>query len=287
MAPKGTKKATKGQGKIAEEKKPTGSESPGETPDFPHIHDLPQSMEIMDRVTLETIHKMMREEINAAIDDKLQPQLSKISTELKECVNKVTNAEQALSEIEDRITMLEASNQHLIKENKELKEKAEKLEFHSRKYNLRVFGLNREVEKGDPTAYMTNFFKSAFTGERKLPVEPGVEIAHRIGQVPKSGGRAMMVRMQRYAAKEAILKRAKENGVIEFEGMKVRIFPDLTADLAKRRAQFQGVRAKLSERGIRHGIIHPAMLIVSFKDEKKYFKNSADAESFFKTMIDK
>ena len=78
----------------------------------------------------------------------------------------------------------------------------------------------------------------------------------------------MMVRMQRYAIKEAIIKIAKEEGVINFRGMKVRIFPDLTAEMAKKRSQFQDVRAKLREAGIKHVIIHPASLIITFKSEQ-------------------
>lgn len=69
-----------------------------------------------------------------------------------------------------------------------------------------------------------------------------MEIAHRVGLITRLGARGMIVRMQRYAAKEAIIKLAKEEGVIHFLGMKVRIFLDLTTEMAKRRSQFQDVR---------------------------------------------
>lgn len=72
-----------------------------------------------------------------------------------------------------------------------------------------------------------------------------------------------------------------EEGVINFQGMKVRIFLDLTTEMA----QFQDLRAKLCKYGTRHGIIHPATLIINFKEEKKYFKNHEVAETYFNTVI--
>lgn len=89
----------------------------------------------------------------------------------------LVEVERSLSGMEDRITSLEKSNEFLLKENKELRERAERLETHSRKFNLRVFGLDRDVEKGNPTDFMANFFKEGFKG-KNLPAEPEVEIAH-------------------------------------------------------------------------------------------------------------
>lgn len=71
---------------------------------------------------------------------------------------------------------------------------------------------------------------------------------------------------------------------MNFRGV-VRIFPDLTAETAKRRAQFQDVRAKLREAGIKHGIIHPATLIITFNGETKYFQDHKAAETYFSKVI--
>lgn len=95
----------------------------------------------------------------------------------------------------------------------------------------------------------------------------------------------MIVRLQRQSTREAILKLAKEEREIVFEDMKMRIFPDLTAAVANQRAQFKDIRKKLREQKIRNGIIHPATLIVTYKDEKKYFKDYKSAEKYFYTVI--
>lgn len=53
--------------------------------------------------------------------------------------------------------------------------------------------------------------------------------------------------------------------MIDYKGMRVRIFLDFTAEMASRRAQFYDVGAKLRE----CGIIHPATVILTFNEEKK------------------
>ena len=50
----------------------------------------------------------------------------------------------------------------------------------------------------------------------ELTGEPAVEIAHRIGLVLRLRPRPMIVRMQRYQAKEAILKLARGRGEVFF-----------------------------------------------------------------------
>lgn len=49
--------------------------------------------------------------------------------------------------IDYRVAALKATNIDLIEENKELKDKLEKMEMHSIKLNLLVFGLKSDIAK--------------------------------------------------------------------------------------------------------------------------------------------
>lgn len=102
---------------------------------------------------------------------------------------------------------------------KELKEKVEKLEkFNCKKINLCVFGLKRYIEKGNPTDFKPTFFKDLLKKE-DLPCKP----AHWAGPELKLGSRPMIVRMQKYQAKEAILRLARSRGEFSFWDMRVKI----------------------------------------------------------------
>lgn len=228
------------------------------------------------------IRTIIREEINVAID-KLQPQLDAIKKEVTECSSKVAAIEEALNQMETRVTALETAKERLCKENTILKEKAERLENHSRKYNIRILGLTQDIEKGNPTSYVSALLSDLFRG--KLQSAPEVENAHRVGPVPTSGQRVMIVRMHRLATREEVLRIAKRDKVFEIRGMRLRIFADLTAETVRARARFHDVRSRLWSAGVKHGIIHPATLILTFKGQTEKFTDHLAAEKYFETVI--
>ena len=68
--------------------------------------------------------------------------------------------------------------------------------------------------------------------------------------------------------------------------MKLRIFPDLTEDMAKRRGSFKEIREKLWNAKVKQGIIHPATLIITFREEAKRFTDHREAEAYWKDVIE-
>ena len=112
--------------------------------------------------------------------------------------------EERVAALEENKMKYDVDTKQLHEENIELRDKLERLEAHSRKFNLRVHGLLIAAEKGDPTAYMNNFMKELFKG--KIKTDPVVEIAHSVGP----GNKTMIMRMQCYMAKGEILMLSKK-----------------------------------------------------------------------------
>lgn len=228
------------------------------------------------------IRSIIRKEIGAAFE-KFQPQLDALKGELDSCCQKLCDMEEGITDMDCRVAILETANGNLMNENKEFKDKIERMEIQSRKFNLRVIGLKTDIEKSDPIAFVTNFLKEVFGSE--LSCEPAVEIASRIGQGTDLRPRPMIVTMQRYQAKEDILKLARSKGEIIFRDMRVNIFPDITPDIARKRALFNDVRMKLRKAEVRHGLLFPATLIVTFNGQTKLYRDCSEAEHFYKTVI--
>lgn len=182
------------------------------------------------------------------------------------------------------IFALEKSNEMLRREYDDVKDKAEKLESYSRKCNIRVHGLIKDVEKGHPTKYMGDLLSEMF--KDKVTLDPEVEVAHRVGPEGREGGRTMIVKLLRYKVKEEIIEISKKERTFEARGMKLRITPDLTDMMAKRRASFYTVRGKLWKAGVKNGIIHPATLIITFKGVSKKFTDYLQAEAYWKEVIE-
>lgn len=200
-------------------------------------------------------------------------------------VGNLDDVEKCLGSMDDCVSVLEENMKkcdmdvkQLYKENIELRDKLERLEAHSRKFNLRVNGLPIGVEKGNPTAYMNSLVRELFKG--KIGTEPVVEIAHRVGP----GNKTMIMRMQRYMAKEEILALSKKERIFRYGETRLQFFPDLTSDMAKRRAKFGEIREKLRAAGVKHGIIHPATLIITHGSETRKFTDHQKAEAYWEAV---
>ncbi|KAK9969799.1 hypothetical protein ABG768_027946 [Culter alburnus] len=129
------------------------------------------------------IRAVIREEISVVLD-----KLNVLTDDISVCTRKLGEVDETLSNMDSRITKLELVCEGLRKTNEDLKDKAERLEIHSRKYNLRVYGLTSDIEKGNPTSYMSVLFKELF--HDKVQSEPEVENAHRIGPAGKTTGKS-------------------------------------------------------------------------------------------------
>ncbi|KAJ0037232.1 hypothetical protein NL108_018510 [Boleophthalmus pectinirostris] len=265
-------KKTKIHSKPDEEKGEVGTQQDG-------AHDAATGVQNSWNELADLIRTIIREEIRVVVS-----QLNTIKDDISSCTQKLLEVDNVLSTMDKRITKLEKACEELHKANLELKGKAQRLEMHSRKYNVRVFGLAEDIEKDNPTHYMSRLFKELF--EEKLQSEPEVEIAHRIGAAGRATERPMIVRLQKRTTREEILKIATKEGLLRVRGMKLRIFPDLTTEMAKKRTSFREIRSKLRDAGVRHGILHPATLIITFKGETKKFTERSVAHTYVKTVME-
>lgn len=81
-------------------------------------------------------------------------------------------------------------------------------------------------------------------------------------------------------AKEEILELSRKECTFKHGEIKLHFFPDLTSDMAKRRAKFGEIREKLRAAGVKHGIIHPATLIITHGKETRRFTDHQKAEAY-------
>lgn len=67
-----------------------------------------------------------------------------------------------------------------------------------------------------------------------------------------------------------------------YKDQQIRLYPDLAAGLHQLRKQFDPAGQELRNLGIRHGLIHPARLLVTLDDRNDTFKT--EAEEFIKKI---
>ena len=83
-----------------------------------------------------------------------------------------------------------------------------------------------------------------------------------------------------------VLRRARDRAPLSYSRRRVAIFPDYTSSVAKARAAFTDVRKMLRGRqGVRYGLLYPARLRISYKNEEKEFLDPREALEYVRKEI--
>lgn len=94
----------------------------------------------------------------------------------------------------------------------------------------------------------------------------------------------MIARLFSPETKRLVICLAGEAGNLVFQGKRIHIYPDITADLVKRRALFNEVRVCLREANVRYGLLFPCKLIVTFTNNTTSFTDE-EAMVYYNQVI--
>lgn len=221
-----------------------------------------------------------------------------IQSELKAVSVRVTEAEDRISANQDDVTSLKTQTNTMKAAIEELVSKVDDLENRARRSNLRLVGLPEKEEGSDMCAFLERWIPEVL-GEHNFPRPVLIERAHRIGGAGagdaeaggRSGGRPRVVIMKflNYADKSRVMKAARNKGEILYDNQRIMFFPDVSADLVRRRKVFDSVKKELASLSIptlRYGIIHPAKLLVTVKGRRHIFDTAAGAKDFVRGLKD-
>lgn len=201
--------------------------------------------------------------------------------EVTECEERVLRAEGRLTGVEMEQGELKMLIETLQKRNKRLEDQTVDLEMRSRLNNLRLVGVPENAEGPDMCGFLESWIPDAL--ELNPMRQPLVlERAHRVG--PKRDAdappRTIIMRFLNYKQKEIIMKTARTKKEILYKDQRVRFYADVATEVHKRRKQFDAVREELRRLGVRHGIISPSTLVLTYEERVFKFNSPAEAKVF-------
>lgn len=109
-----------------------------------------------------------------------------------------------------------------------------------------------------------------------------------LGPKPAEGRppRPFILCFHRYREKDLTLKWSRQHQV-NYEGIILRIYPDLSTTLAKNRSTFSGVKQALYQKGGQFRLLFPARLRVTFEGENLLFETPEEAQTFYDRRVAK
>ncbi|KAI2653745.1 LINE-1 type transposase domain-containing protein 1 [Labeo rohita] len=153
----------------------------------------------------------------------IQESLSNLTGRVASNESRLTEAEARISAAEDGMLTQERRNHN-----------------RGRWKNLRIVGLPEKAEGSDPVVqYLTRMLPKWLDLTPETDFE--IERAYRsLGPVPGANHvpRSVLVRFLRYVDKELILQAAQKKRNISHEGIQLRFFQDVSAEVLKKRREF-------------------------------------------------
>lgn len=229
----------------------------------------------------------LKEDMSTLIKDSIRPVQSSVDMlreQFETFKTKLDHTEALAGENFEKLTQAENAIQILQQQNKSLMDRVDTLENMSRRPNLRITGIPEGSESGqDSVAFMSELLRECM-GADVFPKPPTLERVHRTPGGPPQprtdlqhqSPRVMLVRFHYFQEKEAALRWSRQNE-LKYKGAVLRVYPDLSSALAKRRSAFKQVKQALYEKKIPFHLIYPARLRVRFEEETITFETPEDA----------
>lgn len=121
-------------------------------------------------------------------------------------------------------------------------------------------------------------------GPATFPTPPVIERGHRLPGRTRPGRsaapRILIVKFLNFQDKVRVMRAARAKGKVTCDGQEIMFFPDLSAELHRRRRGFDRVKQQLSSMNTRYGLIYPAKLQVTSDGQTREFETPADAVKF-------
>lgn len=216
--------------------------------------------------------------------DKFEGDFRSLQSSVREFAERVETVECQARDHDSRLCSLEAALTDLQKTNKALKAKVNDLEGRSRRNNIKIIGIPEGEEQGRPTEFVAALIPKLL-GETHFQRPLVIDRAHRALKPRPSGGerpRIIMARVHFFQEKELILRRDR---ALDYNGHKVYIFPDYTAEVLEQRKAFSEVMRELRELKATHSLRFPARLCVQHNGQLKTFNDPAEAAKFVETTL--
>lgn len=137
---------------------------------------------------------------------------------------------------------------------------------------MKIVGLPEKIENGKPTHFMADF-RPKLLGPDSFP--DGLKVDTSAG-IPSP----MITRIHHIPEKENIINLSHLQSPLLFNGTQISIYPDFPPDISEQRWAFHGVKKKLREAGIKHGLLFPARLILTLGSKQNIYLKPFDGEMF-------
>lgn len=211
--------------------------------------------------------------------------MNKLSTELSDCTERITKTEARISDTEDVMSSLQKKVCVLEEKNRVLADTVTDLENQARRSNIRLVDLPENAEGENACDFLEKWLPQALNMPPNTKLV--LERAHRIGprRDPGANPRTLIMKFLNDRDKVAVMRAARDQRRIRYKDHDVRLYPDFAPGVVQQRKKFDSIRAKLREAGIKHGLMFPTKLRLTYEGKTYTFSSAQEAETFYEVRL--
>lgn len=87
----------------------------------------------------------------------------------------------------------------------------------------------------------------------------------------------MLARLLNYRDREVVLCLTREKGAVHINGAKISFYPDISAEVQRKRSKFMDVKKRLQRLQLKYAMLFPARLRITAGDQNHFFENAQEA----------
>lgn len=169
----------------------------------------------------------------------------------------------------------------MLKLHTKMKDKLLDLESHSRRDNIKIYGVPEEAKKESTT--MVSFVENLLHGGLKLTEDmPDLQIerAHRsVGPKPPVDAptRSIIIKFLSFKTKESLLRKAWQRKRFTWQENHINLDHDYPPLILKNRREYSEIRKVLKEKKVPFHTLFPARLLVRHDDGTKTYDTIEEA----------
>uniref|UniRef100_A0A8D1RM74 L1 transposable element RRM domain-containing protein n=1 Tax=Sus scrofa TaxID=9823 RepID=A0A8D1RM74_PIG len=217
--------------------------------------------------------------------EKLENSIAETQTELKALNSRMINAEERISDLEDRIVEIIQSGQQTENQMKKHESNIRDLWDNIKWANLCIIGIPEidEKEKG-----IENIFEEIMSENFPNLKETDIKIqeAQRIPNMlnpNRPTPRRITIKTAKVKDKERILKAAREKQSINYKRIPIRLSADFSTETLLARREWQDIFKVLKRKNLQHRILYPARISFKIEGEIKNFSSKQKLKEYSNT----
>lgn len=212
----------------------------------------------------------------------LQQAVLEIKGQITQLSQAVSANECRLGEAFQDVSELKLRYKSLQKSYLQLNNKVDDLENRSRRCNLRVLGIPESVKGPELFKFLQRTLPELLNIQ-DICNDLVVERAHRLGPARSeadSKPRVVIFKSLSFIHKEAIWSASRKCKELRWNGSRLFIFQDYSAEVTRARKEFSPICTRLVKEGKKFALMFPARLRLFDGNVIKDFSSAADAEAY-------